>query len=359
MGRYPEHGEKTCSVCERTKEFAAFYRQQNATDGRMDICIVCFKTRNPIKVCYTCHLQLPIDAFATHPSSADGHRHTCLSCLEKQKIQERINAKERRANEAKRRAEEAARWQEEKRILKAYGYWWKKEQDWDEWSEEPIDKFVLYTPDREPIEKRVALQQIAQLQAPHYGHPSALWAREMCALPNAVVLDTETTGFGPEAEIIDLGIISVGGKKLVDQLMQCQMAQIPVGATKVHHITKSMLHRAPTFPQIWKKLMERLETYVVLIYNADFDRQMLEQTARRYHLPLPKLEIHCLMQPISAYIGGSKKMYKLEAASHYFHVEHTNAHRAFADAQAAQRVLQALAQMAVVPALDGSASLGV
>ena len=98
--------------------------------------------------------------------------------------------------------------------------------------------------------------------------------------------------------------------------------------------------------------MERLETYVILIYNADFDRQMLEQTARRYKLSMPKLEIHCMMRPVAAYIGGPKKAYKLETACQHFHVENTNAHRAFADAQASQRVLQALAQMAVVPELS-------
>lgn len=320
----------------------------------MDICIVCFKAKTPTKICDTCRLPLPIDAFAVHPSSMDGLRHTCNNCVEKKKVQDQIRQREYRLNEEKRRQEETIQRQEERRILKAYGYWWTKEEIWDEWDEEPRETFVLHTPEREVIEVQAALQQIAQLQVPHYGHPSALWARDMCALPNAVILDTETTGFGPEAEIVDLGLISVGGKKLVDQLIQCQVAQIPVGATKVHHITKSMLNRAqaPTFPHIWKKLMERLETYVILIYNADFDRQMLEQTAKRYNLTLPKLEIHCLTKPVSAYIGGSKKMYKLEAASHYFHVEHTDAHRAFADAQAALRVLQALAQMAVAPELD-------
>jgi DNA polymerase-3 subunit epsilon len=354
MGRYPEHGEKVCSACGQTKAFVAFYRRQNLTDGRMDVCIVCFQAEFPAKVCNTCHTAQPLDAFPVHPSSTDGHKYTCSTCLEQQRIQLQTDRVQYSIAERKRKADETNQRAEQNRLLKAYGYYWHKEESWDEWYEEYRETYVLYTPDREVIEVQAALQRIAQLQAPRYGHPSTLWARDMCALPNAIVLDTETTGFGQEAEIIDLGIISIGGKKLVDQLMQCQMLEIPTNATRVHHITKSMLDRAnaPTFPQIWKRLMERLETYVIIIYNADFDRQMLEQTARRYNLLLPKLEIHCMMKSVAAYIGGSKKAYKLETACHHFHIENTSAHRAFADAQASQKVLQALAQMAVSPELE-------
>lgn len=302
MGRYPEDGEKVCPACGQKKAFAAFYQRQNLTDGRMDVCIVCFQAECPTKVCNTCHTTKPLDSFPVHPSSADGHKYTCSACLEQQKIRVQADRTQYSIDERRRKA------------------------DW--------------------------ANQRAE-QTPRYGHPSALWARDICALPNAVVLDTETTGFGSEAEIIDLGIISIDGKKLVNQLIQCEAPQIPADATRVHGITKEMLDRehAPTFPQIWKKLMERLETYVILIYNADFDRQMLEQTAERYKLPMPKLDIRCMMKPVADYIGGGRKAYKLEVACQYFHVENTNAHRAFADAQASQRVLQAMAQMAVAPEL--------
>lgn len=47
----------------------------------------------------------------------------------------------------------------------------------------------------------------------------------------------------------------------------------------VHRIHKSMLRNAPTFPQVWKSLLPLLSTYEIVIYNAEYDLQILRQTA--------------------------------------------------------------------------------
>jgi hypothetical protein len=158
MARYPAHGVKCCSACGKEQEFAAFYQRQNESDGRMDICISCFKERSPTKVCDTCQQPYPIDDFAIHPSSIDGHRHTCNGCVEQKRAQEKEARKERRREEAKRREEEAVRRKEQYHILKAYGYWWKKEEVWgDEWDPEPRETYVLYTPERDTVHKEPSL----------------------------------------------------------------------------------------------------------------------------------------------------------------------------------------------------------
>src|SRR5579884_1831549 len=115
---------------------------------------------------------------------------------------------------------------------------------------------------------------------------------------------------------------------------------IPKGAEKKHHISKSMLRDAPTWPQIWSKLMSYLTRHVIIIYNADYDLLMLQQTARRYNLPMPELQVHCLMRQYSSYVGQlsshpeGHRFLKLAACTH-FQIEQPNAHRALADAQAA------------------------
>jgi len=174
-------------------------------------------------------------------------------------------------------------------------------------------------------------------------HPSTIWAREILARPDVVILDTETTGLRDIDEIIEIAIITTQNKILLNSLFQCQMTTIPPGATKVHGLVKSNLEGAPTFPQVWNALSKRLAKWEILIYNASYDTKMLQLTAERYGRTLPKLRVHCLMERVSAYIGGYKQMYKLSEACSYFQIEQSSAHRALADVQNSLKVLQALA----------------
>ena len=223
-------------------------------------------------------------------------------------------------------------------LLKAYGFNWR-----------PVERtgtakkgWVLHSPNQEIVSEEVAMQEIARIQEPVYGHPSALWAAQMLARPGAVLLDTETTGRRKEDEIIELAIINLKGKKLVNSLFQAQQP-IPSDATKVHHITDAMIQTARTFPKIWEELMAFLQKREIIIFNADFDLGMLTQTAQRYNLPMPGLHVHCLMKHVSSYIGGRKARYSLKAACYHFGIEQKEAHRALPDTQMSLAVLQALA----------------
>jgi DNA polymerase-3 subunit epsilon len=254
---------------------------------------------------------------------------------------------------------------QENRLFEAYSYRWKKEWRTGGWGE-PEECFVLYTPGGKQTTPKEALAEIALLQAHIPGHPSTEWAKEMLSLPNIVMLDTETTGFGQDDEIIEIALWDVHQQRSYEKLVQCQQSTIPPGAEKKHHISKSMLRDAPTWPQIWPKLMHYLSKREIIIYNADFDLRMLQQTAQRYQLTLPVLRVHCLMKHYSAYVRQPSshvegyRFLSLAAACAHFQVEHPSAHRALADAQAAAEVLQKLATLAqpgnpgrrVEPSLD-------
>jgi len=49
---------------------------------------------------------------------------------------------------------------------------------------------------------------------------SITWARETLGLPNVVILDTETTGLGPKAEPVQIGILASSGGVLLDALIK-------------------------------------------------------------------------------------------------------------------------------------------
>ncbi len=189
-------------------------------------------------------------------------------------------------------------------------------------------------------------QQVTLPPVPRSEHPSVIWAREMLARPNVVILDTETTGLGAIDEIIEIAIINTRNGVLMNRLFQCQMPTIPFQATRVHGLTKGDLNGACAFPQVWNALTRRLASWEILIYNADYDLRMLNYTAKRYGLVLPALSAQCLMKRASEYIGGKKSKYSLADACAHFQIEQSEAHRALADVQNSLKVLQALAAQA-------------
>lgn len=256
------------------------------------------------KICRECDQEKPISAFPTHASSWDGHKHTCGVCYEAKKKQDLIHQ-------------------------------------------------IGYRGQAHQVQKKTQAQ-IAQLQAYRSGHKSTLWAKEMLSLPNVVTLDTETTGFSEQDEIIEIGIWDIRKQYAYATLVQCQCTSIPKEAEEKHHITKLMLQDAPTWPQIWPQLMNYLSRRVIIIYNASYDLRMLQQTAHHYNLPMPELQVHCLMKQYSAYIGQSSshseryRFLSLANACAHFQVEQPHTHRALADAQATSQVLQKLAAQAEV-----------
>ncbi len=310
---------------------------------------------HPEKECQVCHQVKKLAEFPLHPSSIDGHRHTCIICDAAEKEQEKTRRAQAKIQARKQRIEQQAQREKENLHLRAYGYRWKKETiavDYgDEW--EPEEAWVLYTPAGAQISLSDALQEIARLQEHKPGHPSTLWAYDLLSLshPLVLILDTETTGFDEQAEIVEIALLDKYGEVYLNTLVQCQQESIPQEAMAIHRIHKSMLRNAPTFPQVWQKLQPLLTSHEVVIYNAEYDLRMLRQTVKRHNLELPPMQTHCLMQHYSAYVGqastrseGYRSM-RLVAACFHFQIEQTDAHRALPDAQASLEVLYKLAAL--------------
>src|SRR5206468_1775674 len=83
------------------------------------------------------------------------------------------------------------------------------------------------------------------------------WARSLLERNNWVILDTETTGFDRNAEVIQVGILSGQGEVVFDSLVK-PLRPIPWQTTQVHHITDRMVSRAPGFPQLYTRLQQVL-----------------------------------------------------------------------------------------------------
>lgn len=175
------------------------------------------------------------------------------------------------------------------------------------------------------------------------------WARKFLATPGAVIIDTESTGFGPGAEIVSLAVVSPTGETLLDTLVKPVMP-IPEEATDVHGITNADVEHAQLWRDVYPIIGGLLTANPVVSYNAEFEIRMLMQSNKRYELPpIEWASFDCAMLMYAAFAGqwnakrNDWKWHKLGAACAAMRVQTINAHDAEADALATLGLLKALA----------------
>ena len=171
---------------------------------------------------------------------------------------------------------------------------------------------------------------------------------------DVLILDTETTGFTDQSEVIDVAVLDTCGRVRFDRLSMPE-GRIPTQATAVHGLTRADLRhqKAPAWPEVHDDLVRVLTAAkIVIAYNAGFDSRLLRQTAERHGLALPDLPWRCAMLDYAAHVGerwksgshkGQCRWQTLEVAATREGVEPAGAHRALADARMTLGVLRAVA----------------
>lgn len=177
----------------------------------------------------------------------------------------------------------------------------------------------------------------------------AAWARERAANPATIFLDTETTGLGRDAEIIDLGVVDMHGNVLIDTLI-APRSPIPPETTRVHGIVDADVIGAPGWMDVYPLLAGLLRDRPVVVYNAAFDRRMIDGCCAAFGFEGESAEWHCAMQHYAAWAGVRSshkrqryRLHKLGDALAAFDLPPGN-HRALADAVACRSLVLALAQ---------------
>lgn len=143
------------------------------------------------------------------------------------------------------------------------------------------------------------------------------WAQRMLGNPQAVIIDTETTGLSGSAEAVQLAIIGIDGQTRYNSLLRPTVL-IPEGVVALHGITNEHVQNAPTILAELVTIRPILEDGPVIVYNAKFDIRILRQSLVAYGLPsawLSKLDVHCAMLEYSAY-RDSPKWLRLDGGNH-------------------------------------------
>ncbi len=158
-------------------------------------------------------------------------------------------------------------------------------------------------------------------------HRSAsAWARKLLSVPTNhwIILDTETTGLDENAEVIQIGVTDGAGTILMDNIACKPLRPIPAEATAIHHITNEMVQNAAPFQSAWDTLTRIVDGKIVVVYNAAYDRRLLNQSASRLPLPEPLLPVRweCAMLKYAEWVGewndyhGSFRWQKLKGGDH-------------------------------------------
>jgi DNA polymerase III epsilon subunit-like protein len=111
---------------------------------------------------------------------------------------------------------------------------------------------------------------------------AAGWARRILDDPDAVVLDTETTGLHDGARIVEIAVLGMDGSVLSDSLVNPQVP-IPAEATRIHGITDDMVKTAPTFSDLLVRLTGALHGRKIVVYNRDFDKRRVALELHRHY----------------------------------------------------------------------------
>jgi DNA polymerase-3 subunit epsilon len=172
------------------------------------------------------------------------------------------------------------------------------------------------------------------------------WARDVLADPGIIILDTETTGLGEDAEICELAIINIRGDELFNRLIK-PMRPIPPEASKIHGITDNMVVDAPTWADVHDEIMAIITgASRLLIYNEAFDIKLIRQSAFAAGMSDKALDwlllIHsqCVMEKFAEWYGDWNDYYQ----TYRWQKLSTAEHRALEDCRFTLEVIRGMAQ---------------
>lgn len=205
----------------------------------------------------------------------------------------------------------------------------------------PKCRMVPAAPEQQRTEEPSAVVFVDRHPRPNDKNRSIRWARDTISRADGwLIWDTETTGIGTTAEIIQIGLLAPDGSTVLDTYVRpLNRKRIPPDATAINGITMKMLADAPSFPDLVPTLSSILGGKRVIAYNAEFERRLLRQTATRNGGRVPPLSWECAMLQYARYVGQWME-YKREYKWQKLPKAH---HGAIADCRATLDLLKAMA----------------
>lgn len=169
-----------------------------------------------------------------------------------------------------------------------------------------------------------------------------------------VTFDTETTGFGSDARVVEFGAVYF---ERGEPVHEWSTLIYPDGvnwsdsrvqeALSVNNLSFETLSRQPRFVDVMPNILLELSVPVLVAHNAEFDLRMLNQEfTRAGRAPLCPELVVCTCQ-LAASMTGRKR--KLSYVAERYGVQQSGAHRATVDAEVCGRVLAEMMRRGEIP----------
>lgn len=154
------------------------------------------------------------------------------------------------------------------------------------------------------------------------------------------IVDTETTGMYAEFnKIMDIGIVTVKGNKIIDkwEALIDPKQPVPYWITKYTNLKTRDVKGQPEFFQIVDQIKNKLDQSIFVAHNLEFDYSFLFHEFRRteQRFSPPSLCTVKLSRKLIPEVGAAN----LDALSAHFNIEIEARHRALPDAEATAIIL--------------------
>jgi DNA polymerase-3 subunit epsilon len=181
----------------------------------------------------------------------------------------------------------------------------------------------------------------------------ARWAFGALQRPTLRIVDTETTGRGPQwgggvDELVEICITDGTGAVLLNTLVKPKGTMHPDAAAK-SGITDALLATCAPFSAIAEQVRGHLESTHVIIYNAAYDMGLIAAAFKACGQVTPTYEIRCAMHAYHKFSGrpAQQRWARLDAACQAEGITpQSDAHRALSDCLSTLALLQRMAERA-------------
>ncbi len=184
-----------------------------------------------------------------------------------------------------------------------------------------------------------------------------MWADEY------VAIDTETSGVGTSARILEVAVVTFSKGEPVREWSRLLCppdvdwtSPKVQEALAVNKLTYDELHGKPTFEEVLPDLLVELSCPVWAAHNMDFDLRMLTQELQRLSRPALSPQLLVCTLGLASRLNTSGGKNKLQDVAARFGVTQNGAHRAAADARVAGLILSAMFKQGHLPSDDGRMS---
>lgn len=144
------------------------------------------------------------------------------------------------------------------------------------------------------------------------------------------VIDIETTGFGKTDRILEIAIVLVQNREVIQEWETLINPERDISNSDIHGITASQVSLAPLFSHLVSDIASLIDDKILVAHNIAFDRRFLEMEFKRAKAVASFGSGFCTLQATGK---------KLDLACKDFGILNDYAHRALSDARATAQLL--------------------